>query len=168
MEHSACGHGVLSMSRWLGEKQRGWAGAGPDPGKGLHRRPAQDPEGQRAPLGSTGWGESRGGWNPSVRVYLSQWRGVGHTTALRTRTRRPSNGVSRAIWGGGGEKAKTKQPQTGQIGENKEHPRNREKSPCTAFLGPQRASIPGGKCPACGFRASLVETDTKHPGLQHV
>ena len=119
MEHSACGHGVLSMSRWLGEKQRGWAGAGPDPGKGLHRRPAQDPEGQRAPLGSTGWGESRGGWNPSVRVYLSQWRGVGHTTALRTRTRRPSNGVSRAIWGGGGRKQRPNNPKLARSGKTK-------------------------------------------------
>lgn len=69
MKHSACGHGVLSVLGWLGDRNRG---AGLAQGltleKDCTKGRAQDPDGQRAPLGSTGRGESQGGWNPSGRV----------------------------------------------------------------------------------------------------
>jgi len=99
MRYSRCHQGVLSVPRWLEDREKGWAGPGSDIGRTVQESKARAWDGQRTLFGAHGS-------QANPKEAGSPWEGVskpadgsGTLDSYKNKNQATGNGISKAaVW----------------------------------------------------------------------
>ena len=133
MRHSRCHQGVLSVPRWLEDREKSWAGPGSNIGRTVQESKARAWDGQRTLLGAHGSQANPKEAGPPWEGVSKPADGSGTLDSYKNKNQAIGNGISKAaVWGVVGRKWRPKiKPKL----VRSEHPRNQKKRVTPADFG---------------------------------